>query len=293
MTADAETQEIANVEGTRHAVELAGAIEAGCFHQVSSIAAAGLYRGDWREDMFDEAEKLDTHPYFRTKHESERVVREESHPALARLPAGDRRRRLAHRRDRQGRRPLLHVQAAAAGCGACCPPGCRRSASRAARSTSSRSTSSPTRSTTSPTSPTSTARPSASPTRTRRRPGELLNIFAKEADAPQAALRARVRRHRAGDQPAPHRAEALPAGEAGREAGAERGRDPGRGPQLRQLPDPLRLDQHPGGARRARASRCRRWRPTPTGSGTTGSATSTRACSRTARSPARCGARSC
>ena len=77
MTADAETQEIANVEGTRHAVELAGAIEAGCFHQVSSIAVAGLYRGEWREDMFEEAEKLDNHPYFRTKHESERVVREE------------------------------------------------------------------------------------------------------------------------------------------------------------------------------------------------------------------------
>jgi NAD(P)-dependent dehydrogenase (short-subunit alcohol dehydrogenase family) len=77
MTADAEAQEIANVEGTRYAVQLAGAIEAGCFHQVSSIAAAGLYRGVWREDMFDEAEKLDTHPYFRTKHESERVVRDE------------------------------------------------------------------------------------------------------------------------------------------------------------------------------------------------------------------------
>ncbi len=77
MTAGAEVQEIANVEGTRHAVELAGAIEAGCFHQVSSIAAAGLYRGEWREDMFEEAERLDTHPYFRTKHESERVVREE------------------------------------------------------------------------------------------------------------------------------------------------------------------------------------------------------------------------
>ena len=44
ITADAEAQEIANVEGTRHAVELAGAIEAGCFHQVSSIAAAGLYQ---------------------------------------------------------------------------------------------------------------------------------------------------------------------------------------------------------------------------------------------------------
>jgi NAD(P)-dependent dehydrogenase (short-subunit alcohol dehydrogenase family) len=77
MTAGAEAQEVANVEGTRHAVELAGTIEAGCFHQVSSIAAAGLYRGEWREDMFEEAERLDTHPYFRTKHESERVVREE------------------------------------------------------------------------------------------------------------------------------------------------------------------------------------------------------------------------
>jgi NAD(P)-dependent dehydrogenase (short-subunit alcohol dehydrogenase family) len=77
MAAGAEAQEVANVEGTRHAVELAGAIEAGCFHQVSSIAAAGLYKGTWREDMFDEAEDLDTHPYFRTKHESERVVREE------------------------------------------------------------------------------------------------------------------------------------------------------------------------------------------------------------------------
>jgi len=77
MTAGAKAQEIANVEGTRHAVELAGAIEAGCFHQVSSIAAAGLYRGTWTEEMFEQAEDLDTHPYFRTKHESERVVREE------------------------------------------------------------------------------------------------------------------------------------------------------------------------------------------------------------------------
>ncbi len=77
LSAGAEAQEVANVEGTRHAVELAEAIKAGCFHQVSSIAAAGLYRGTWREDMFDEAKDLDTHPYFRTKHESERVVREE------------------------------------------------------------------------------------------------------------------------------------------------------------------------------------------------------------------------
>jgi NAD(P)-dependent dehydrogenase (short-subunit alcohol dehydrogenase family) len=78
ITAGAEAQEIANVEGTRHALELAGALDAGTFHQVSSIAAAGLYRGRWREDMFDEAERLDNNPYFRTKHESERLVREES-----------------------------------------------------------------------------------------------------------------------------------------------------------------------------------------------------------------------
>jgi hypothetical protein len=47
-----------------------------CFHHTSSIAAAGLYPGVFREDMFDEAEDLD-HPYFRTKHESEKIVRKE------------------------------------------------------------------------------------------------------------------------------------------------------------------------------------------------------------------------
>src|SRR6186997_1471218 len=76
LAADAESQERANIDGTRHAVEAAGAMGAGCFHHVSSIAAAGLYDGVFREDMFDEAEELD-HPYFRTKHESEGVVRKE------------------------------------------------------------------------------------------------------------------------------------------------------------------------------------------------------------------------
>ena len=78
MTADASSQQAANLQGTRHAVELSDAIEAGCFHYVSSIAAAGLYPGVWREDMFEEAVKLDTNPYFRTKHEAEGVVRNES-----------------------------------------------------------------------------------------------------------------------------------------------------------------------------------------------------------------------
>ena len=76
LSADAESQKIANVEGTRHAIELAQAIKAGCFHHTSSIAAAGLYPGVFREDMFDEAEGL-SDPYFRTKHDSEGLVRHE------------------------------------------------------------------------------------------------------------------------------------------------------------------------------------------------------------------------
>jgi NAD(P)-dependent dehydrogenase (short-subunit alcohol dehydrogenase family) len=76
LGADAESQVQVNIEGTRHAVEFAKAIDAGAFHHVSSIAAAGLYEGVFREDMFDEAENLD-HPYFMTKHESEKIVRKE------------------------------------------------------------------------------------------------------------------------------------------------------------------------------------------------------------------------
>jgi NAD(P)-dependent dehydrogenase (short-subunit alcohol dehydrogenase family) len=77
LSADAQSQEESNVEGTRHAVELADAVGARVFHHVSSIAAAGLYDGVFREDMFEEAEELD-HPYFRTKHDSEAIVRNES-----------------------------------------------------------------------------------------------------------------------------------------------------------------------------------------------------------------------
>ena len=74
MTADDERNRIANVEGTRHAVQLANAIGAGTFHHTSSIAAAGEYQGLFREDMFEEGQKL-THPYHRTKYESEKIAR--------------------------------------------------------------------------------------------------------------------------------------------------------------------------------------------------------------------------
>lgn len=77
LSADEESQVAVNIEGTRNVVEFAKAIDAGHLHHVSSIAAAGLYEGVFREDMFDEAEGLD-HPYFMTKHESEKIVRKEA-----------------------------------------------------------------------------------------------------------------------------------------------------------------------------------------------------------------------
>ncbi|MDP3616674.1 MAG: SDR family oxidoreductase [Rhodoferax sp.] len=76
LDADEASQLAVNIEGTRNTVELAKAIDAGHFHHVSSIAAAGLYEGVFREDMFEEAENYE-HPYFMTKHESEKIVRKE------------------------------------------------------------------------------------------------------------------------------------------------------------------------------------------------------------------------
>jgi NAD(P)-dependent dehydrogenase (short-subunit alcohol dehydrogenase family) len=75
MTADHEANETMNVGGTRHALELAEALEVGCFHQVSSVAVAGEYDGPFDETMFDEGQSLPS-PYHRTKFESEKLVRE-------------------------------------------------------------------------------------------------------------------------------------------------------------------------------------------------------------------------
>ncbi len=74
LSADEASQIKTNIEGTANAVQLANAIKAGCFHHTSSIAAAGLYDGEFTEDMFDEATHLDN-PYYRTKHDSEGLVR--------------------------------------------------------------------------------------------------------------------------------------------------------------------------------------------------------------------------
>jgi NAD(P)-dependent dehydrogenase (short-subunit alcohol dehydrogenase family) len=76
LLSDSEDQVEVNVDGTRNAVRFAENIGAGRFHHMSSIAAAGMYQGVFREDMFEEARGLE-HPYFRTKHDSEAVVRNE------------------------------------------------------------------------------------------------------------------------------------------------------------------------------------------------------------------------
>ena len=109
MTADDEDNERANVTGTRNAVALANALEAGILHHASSVAVAGSYKGLFREDMFDEGQKLPS-SYHQTKFESEKIAREESSvPWRVYRPVG-RHRPLEDRRDGQDRRALLLLQ---------------------------------------------------------------------------------------------------------------------------------------------------------------------------------------
>jgi len=74
IESDEDTLRKANVDGTRHTIEFANSIEVGRFHHTSSIAVAGKYKGLFREDMFDEGQKL-PHAYHATKFESEKLVR--------------------------------------------------------------------------------------------------------------------------------------------------------------------------------------------------------------------------
>ncbi|HET9051521.1 MAG TPA: SDR family oxidoreductase [Candidatus Dormibacteraeota bacterium] len=75
LEADPVETERANVDGTRNVVELANAVGAARLHHVSSIAAAGRYKGRFTEEMFDEGQPLD-HAYFSTKFAAEKIVRE-------------------------------------------------------------------------------------------------------------------------------------------------------------------------------------------------------------------------
>ena len=75
LEAPAEENERANVGGTQNVVELAKKVGAR-LHHVSSIAVAGSrWKGKFTEAMFAEGQALE-HPYYRTKYEAERIVRE-------------------------------------------------------------------------------------------------------------------------------------------------------------------------------------------------------------------------
>jgi len=74
MTADADSQRAANVEGTRAVIELAHRTGA-TLHHISSIAVAGNFRGEFTEDDFDVSQELPT-AYHQTKFEAEQLVRD-------------------------------------------------------------------------------------------------------------------------------------------------------------------------------------------------------------------------
>lgn len=78
MNMDDETGDRINNEGTRNVVEFANALGGKvCLQHVSSVAVAGgQWVGNFTEKMFDEGQDT-SHPYFRTKFQSEAIVREE------------------------------------------------------------------------------------------------------------------------------------------------------------------------------------------------------------------------
>ncbi len=152
--------------GTRNASRSPTRSTAGIFTTSPRSRPPAPYKGLFREDMFDEGQKLD---HRLPPHEVR--VREAS-------PATRRRRRGAstgRRSSSATRRPARWTRSTAPttssrrsrSCATTCRSGCRSSAPSSATRTSSPSTTSPRRSTTSPTSPTSTGRPSTSPPRSR------------------------------------------------------------------------------------------------------------------------------
>ncbi|MDL9938287.1 SDR family oxidoreductase [Gordonia sp. ABSL1-1] len=74
MSADADAQQSANVEGTARVADFALARGALC-HHISSIAVAGDHQGRFTERDFDAGQGFPS-PYHRTKFEAERIIRE-------------------------------------------------------------------------------------------------------------------------------------------------------------------------------------------------------------------------
>src|SRR5882757_7415869 len=79
MGMDDATADRVNTEGTRNVVafvnQLGGKVQ---LHHMSSVAVAGGdFVGRFTEAMFDEGQPV-KHPYFRTKFQAEKIVREEA-----------------------------------------------------------------------------------------------------------------------------------------------------------------------------------------------------------------------
>ena len=87
MTADDATNERLNVDGTRHAIELAQRARRGAICTTSPPSPSpASSRGLFREDHFDEGQKLPS-AYHRTKFESEKLVRKTTVPWRVYRPA--------------------------------------------------------------------------------------------------------------------------------------------------------------------------------------------------------------
>ena len=79
MTMSEEQADQINNEGTRNVVAFVNDLGApALLHHVSSVAVAGSdFVGSFRESMFDEGQSVE-HPYYRSKFQSEAIVRNES-----------------------------------------------------------------------------------------------------------------------------------------------------------------------------------------------------------------------
>ena len=292
MTADDERNRVANVEGTRHAVELANALGAGAFTTPPRSPSPALYKGLFREDMFDEGQKLE-HPYHRTKFESEKIVRTQTHGARGASTA--RRSSSATRRPARWTRstgpyyfftaikmarhylpgwfPLIGPElgytnlvpvdfVADAMDHIAHQPGLDGQAFHLTNPQAQRS-------------------------------GDVINAFAAAAHAPQLSMRIDTRLLQALPKGTLGMLMQLP-GRQGRAPGDPRRlRDPRGGPRLHRPRPPSSTPATPSGRSRAPGSRCRRSSPTRPSCGTTGSATSIPTCSRTAASRAPSTARPC
>lgn len=77
MSMSDATADRVNNEGTRNLVDLVNELGGGVrLHHMSSVAVAGAdFQGVFSDDMFDEGQSV-SHPYYRTKFESEKIVRE-------------------------------------------------------------------------------------------------------------------------------------------------------------------------------------------------------------------------